>query len=204
MTRLLARLLVGLPLAVVVATAHLLVLVVRLGLWLLGRVGFRGARLAGLAATLAGVWWAAGHVGVGPAARLAVIGWAAWAARHHQAAIARHAAVRRLAAAQQAAVRRLTAALEQHTGALAAASGTLPARPTTPAPAPATATTATPAAAHQVPAAAPWPAADQPPNQAVSALGRYAAAWVRRHTPPAASGDAPAPPIADSHRRQPR
>jgi hypothetical protein len=179
MTGLLARLLVGLPLAVVVATAQLLVGVVRLGLWLLGRVGFRGARLAGLAVTLAGVGWAAHVVGVGPAARLALIGWVAWATRHHRAAIRRHAAVRRLAAAQQAAVRRLTAALEQHTSALATA-------------------TRTPAPAHQVSAASPWPAADQPPDQGVAALGRYAAAWVRRHTP-TGGGTPPRP-----HERPPR
>jgi hypothetical protein len=198
MTRLLARLLVGLPLAVVVAGAQLLVGVVRLGLWLLGRVGFRGARLAGLAATLAGGGWAAATIGLGPAVRLGLIGWVAWAARHHQAALSRHAAVRRLAAAQQAAVRRLTAALEQHTGALAATTTprTLPTRP-------ASHRAPAPASARQVPAARPWPAADQAPEQGVSALSRYAAAWVRRHTP-AASGDAPAPPIAGPHRRRPR
>jgi hypothetical protein len=183
MSGLLARLLVGLPLAVVVAAAQLLVGVGRLGLWLLGRVGFRGARLAGLAATGAGVGWAAGVVGVGPAARLAVIGWVAWATRHHRAQLAQHAAVRRLAAAQQAAARRLTAALAQHTGALAAATRPLPTRPTT---------TTAPAPAHQV------PAADQPPDQAVAALGRYAAAWVRRHTP-AGGGTPPRP-----SRRPPR
>jgi hypothetical protein len=190
MTGLLARLLVGLPLAVLVAVVHLVVLVVRLGLWLLGRVGFRGARLAGLAATGAGVGWAAGTIGLGPAVRLALIGWAAWATRHHRAQLAQHAAVRRLAAAEQAAVRRLTAALAQHTGALATATRPLPARPAT--------TTTTPAPARQVPAAAPWPAADQPPAQGVAALGRYAAAWVRRHTP-AGGGTPPRPP-----RRPPR
>jgi hypothetical protein len=197
-------LLVGLPVAVLVATAQLLVGVVRLGLWLLGRVGFRGARLAGLATTLAGVGWAAGTIGVGPAARLAVIGWAAWATRHHRAQLAQHATVRKLAGAQQAAVRRLTAALEQHTGALAAATKPPPARPATTTTTPAPATTAIPAPAHQVPAASPWPAADQAPGQGVAALGRYAAAWVRRHTPPAAGGDAPAPPTADPSRRPPR
>jgi hypothetical protein len=178
MTGLLARLLVGLPVAVVAAAAQLLVGVVRLGLWLLGRVGFRGARLAGLAATLAGVGWAAGTIGLGPAVRLALIGWVAWATRHHRAQLAQHAAVRRLAAA-----------LEQHTGALGAATRPLPARP---------ATTAAPAPTRQVPPAAPWPAADQPPDQGVAALGRYAAAWVRRHTP--AGGGTPTRP----HERPPR
>jgi hypothetical protein len=199
MTRLLVRLLVGLPVAVLAATVQLLVGVVRLGLWLLGRVGFRGARLAGLAATGAGVGWAAGTIGLGPAVRLALVGWVAWATRHHRAQLAQHATVRRLAAAQQAAVRRLTGALEQHTGALAAATRPLPARPattTTPTPL-ATATTA-PARARQVSAASPWPAADQPPDQGISALGRYAAAWVRRHTP-AGGGTPPRP-----HERPPR
>jgi hypothetical protein len=189
MTGLLARLLVGLPVAVVAAAAQLLVGVVRLLLWLLGRVGFRGARLAGLAATLAGVGWAAGTIGLGPAARLALIGWVAWATRHHRA---QHAAVRRLAATQHATVLRLTAALERHTAALAAAT-------TTP-----TATPATAAGERDVLAAPPWPAADQPPSRTMAALGRYAAAWARRHTPPTADGDAPAPPTAFVDRRQPR
>jgi hypothetical protein len=114
-------------------------------------------------------------VGVGPAVRLAVIGWAAWATRHHRAVIRRTAAVRRLAAAQQAAVRRLTAALQQHTDALAAS--------TTPPASGSTTTTAT--GDRDVPAVPPWLAADQPPDQMLGALGRYAQAWVRRHAAPA-------------------
>jgi hypothetical protein len=30
----------------------------------------------------------------------------------------------------------------------------------------------------------PWQAADQRPDLALAALGRYATAWVRRHAPP--------------------
>jgi len=169
MTEVLVRLVVGLTVAVVGCLFRL----ARLGLWLLALCGFRGARLAGLAATVAGVPWAAATVGAGPAVRLAVIGWAAWATRHHRAAIRQHAAVRRLAAAQQAAVRRLTAALAQHTDALAAATPRLASSPTT--------TTAT----REVPPVPPWQAADQPASQGIAALGRYAAAWARRHAAPA-------------------
>jgi hypothetical protein len=175
MTEALVRLLVGLTVAVAGGLARLLLLVVRLVLWLLALVGFRGARLAGLAATVAGVWWAAATVGPGPVVRLVVIGWAAWAARHHRAAIRQTAAVRRLATAQQAAVRTLTAALRQHTEALAAAkSGSVSSSRTT--------TTPTDG---EGPAVLPWQAADQRPDRAVAAVGRYAAAWVRRHAAPA-------------------
>jgi hypothetical protein len=191
----LLRLLVGLTVAIVVGVVQLLVGVVRLGLRLLRLVGLRGARLAGLAATLAGVWWAAQVIGTGPAVRLALIGWAAWATRHHRAAIRQHAAVRRLAAAQQAAMRRLTAALEQHTSALGATVERGQAGP-----GPDATTTARPGGA---PAAAPWPAADQPPDQALGAVGRYAAAWARRHTPPAAAGATPPQPTV-LDRRPPR
>jgi hypothetical protein len=191
----LVRLLVGLTVAIVVAVARLLVGVVRLGLRLLGLAGFRGARLAALAATVAGVLWATATVGVGPAVRLVVIGWAVWATRHHRAAIRQHAAVRRLAAAQHAAVRRLTAALEQHTSALDAAARReqpdLTSSPT--AAAPSRGTTGRP----------PWPRGDQTPDQLLGALGRYAAAWTRRHTPhPAAASSPPRPAVLD--RRPPR
>jgi hypothetical protein len=96
---LLARIALAVTVVVVVATVRLLLLAGRLGLRLLGLVGFRGARLGWLAATLVGVWWAAHQMGSGPAARLAVIGWAAWAASHHRAAVRRHPATRRLVAA---------------------------------------------------------------------------------------------------------
>jgi hypothetical protein len=170
MTEGLVRLVVGLTVAVVGGVVQLLVGVVRLGLWLLALAGFRGARLVGLAATVAGVWWAAATIGVGPAVRLAVIGWAAWATRHHRAVIRQHAAVRRLTTAQQAAVRRLTAALHQHADALTAAR-----------PQPASTSTT---ADRPVPAVPPWLAADQPPERAVVALGRYAAAWAPAATAP--------------------
>jgi hypothetical protein len=94
-TELLARLAVWLLVTLVATTVRLLLLVVRLVLWLFALAGFRGARLLGLAATVAGVRWAAATVGTGPAVRLAVIGWAAWALRHHREAIRRSAAVRR-------------------------------------------------------------------------------------------------------------
>ncbi len=169
MTAVLVRLVVGLTVAIVGCLFRL----ARLGLWLLALAGFRGARLAGLAATVAGVRWAAATVGLGPAVRLALIGWAAWATRHHRAAIRQTAAVRRLAAAQQAAVRRLTAALQQHADAQAAA---------TPQPAPSPTTTT---ADRDVLAVPPWHSADQPAERAVAALGRHAAAWARRHATPA-------------------
>jgi hypothetical protein len=172
---------IRIALAVTVTTVALLVRLLlgagRLGLWLLALAGFRGARLLALAATAVGVWWAAGKVGLRPAVWLAVIGWVAWAVRHHQTAIAQHAAVRRL-----------TTALQQHTDALAAAGKARMARP-----APATATThharVTVARGVQVdadsPAARPWPQADQSAEQMLAALGRYAAGFVRRHLPPA-------------------
>jgi hypothetical protein len=175
MTESLVRLVVGLTVAIAGGLVRLLLLVVRLVLSLLALAGFRGARLGGLTASVVGVWWAAATVGPGPAVRLAVIGWAAWAARHHRAAIRQTAAVRRLAAAQQAAVRRLTAALRQHTDALAAAkSGSVSSSRTT--------TTPTDG---EGPVVLPWRAADQPPNLALAAIGRYAAAWVHRHAAPA-------------------
>jgi hypothetical protein len=184
MTEWLVRLLVGLTVAIVVGVVQLLAGVVRLGLRLLRLVGFRGARLAALAATLAGTWWAASVVEVGPAARLALIGWAAWATRHHRAAIRRHTAVRRL-----------TAALEQHTSALGVVAKWGQAGP-----GPGPATTAPP---HDGPAVPPWPTADQTPEQTLGALGRYAAAWVGRHSPPAAAGGTSTRPSVPA-RRPPR
>jgi hypothetical protein len=191
MIALLTRLLVWLPAAALVVVVRLLLVAVRLLLRLLGLAGFRGARLAALAATLLGVWWAARQVGLRPAAWLAVIGWAAWATRHHRTAIRQHAAVRKL-----------TTALERQAGALTAATRTLQAHPT---PTSVMATTAAARAATATAtgrggvAATPQPAADQAPEQAVAALGRYAAAWVRRHIPPADAGTPTHP-----HRRQPR
>jgi len=181
MTEALIRLVVGLTVAIVAGVVRLGLLVVRLGLWLLGLAGFRGARLAGLAATVSGVRWAAATVGTGPALRLALIGWAAWVTRHHRAAIRRHAAVRRLATAQQAAVRRLTAALEQHAAALEQHAKRPQIRRGT-GPAPASATAPKDRGALPVP---PWQAAERSPAaEGVAALGRYAAAWARHHAAP--------------------
>jgi hypothetical protein len=187
---LLVRISLAVAVTLVVAAVRLLLGAGRLGLWLLALAGFRGARLVALAATGVGVWWAAGQVGLRPAVWLAVIAWAAWAMRHHSAAIRQHAAVRRL-----------TAALEQHTGALAAATRTLQAHPTpTTATTTATPTTVTTTAVDpEVAATRPWPAAGQSPERAVAALGRHATAWVRRHTLPADAGTPTRP-----HRRHPR
>jgi hypothetical protein len=173
---LLARITLAITVTAVVLAVRLLLGVGRLGLWLLALPGFRGARLLALAATGLGVWWAAATVGLGPAVWLAVIGWAAWAMRHHRAAIAQHAAVRRL-----------TATLQRHTDALTAAASTRPAQPL---PTPAKPTTR-PMSTRTAPrdrggqAVRPWPQAGQPPEQKLAALSRYAAAFVARHTPPA-------------------
>jgi hypothetical protein len=173
---LLVRIALAITVTLVVATLRLLVGVGRLGLWLLALAGVRGPRLLALAVTGVGVWWAAVQVGLRPAVWLAVIGWAAWLIRHHRAAIRQHAAVRRL-----------TAAL-QHTDALATAGKARLPRPAT-----ASARTARPRM--PVPRAdgadstcldvRPWPDASQSPEQTLAALGRHAARFVGRHTPPA-------------------
>jgi len=114
---------------------------VRLVLWQFALVGVRGARLVGLAATVVSIGWAAAIVGVGPAVRLALIGWAAWAVRHHRAAIRQHAAMRRL-----------TRVMDGYAAELAAAAKRLqrpgkpakPARPATSTPTPGPAPTAAP------------------------------------------------------------
>jgi hypothetical protein len=171
------RIAVALTVTLVAVTLRLLVGVGRLGLWLLALAGFRGARLLALAVTGVGVWWAAGEVGLRPAVWLAVIGWAAWAVRHHRTAIRQHAAVRRL-----------TATLQQHTDILATAGKARLPRPTT--------ASARTARSHMtVPRAdgvdsthldaRPWPDTSQSPEQTLAALGRYAARFVARHTPPA-------------------
>ncbi len=171
MTEVLVRLWIGLTVHVVTAAVRLVLLVVRLGV--------RHPSLVGLAATVAGVRWAAATVGAGPAVRLALVGWAAWATRHHRAAIRQHAAVRRLATAQQATVRKLTAALAQHTDALAAATKSLPGRPGSSSTTPATLATT---AGRGTPAAPPWQSLERSSAaQGVVALGRYAEAWARRH-----------------------
>jgi hypothetical protein len=175
------RIAVAVTVTAVALVLRLVLAAGRLGLWLLALAGFHGARLVALAATGVGVWWAAAQVGLQPAVRLAVIGWAAWAVRHHQASIAQHAAVRRL-----------TAALQQHTDALAAAGKARVARLPAPTAGSSRSTSAGRAtAARTAPVdrggltARPWPQAGQSAEQAVAALGRYAGGFVRRHTPPA-------------------
>jgi hypothetical protein len=169
-TELLVRLAVAIPVAVVVVALG------RLGLFLLALAGFRGARLLGLATTLVGVWWAAGQVGLRPAVWLAVIAWAAWAVRHHRAAIRQHAAVRKL-----------TSALQHHTDAMAAAGRARPARSSSTARSAPTRTTVPRTARGDGGrlAVRPWPEARQSPEQTVAALGRHAEAFIARHTPPA-------------------
>jgi hypothetical protein len=175
-TELLVRLAVAIPVAVVVVALRLLLGAGRLGLFLLALAGFRGARLLGLATTLVGVWWAAGQVGLRPAVWLAVIAWAAWAVRHHRAAIRQHAAVRKL-----------TSALQHHTDAMAAAGRARPARSSSTARSAPTRTTVPRTARGDGGrlAVRPWPEASQSPEQTVAALGRHAEAFIARHTPPA-------------------
>jgi hypothetical protein len=171
------RIILAVTVTLVIATLRLLVGAGRLGLWVLALAGFRGARLVALAGTGVGVWWAAGVVGLRPAVWLAVIGWAAWAVRHHRAAIRQHAAIRRL-----------TAALAQHTDALATAGKARLPRPAT-----ASARTARPrmtlSRADRADSTRldvrPWPDASQSPEHTLAALGRHAARFVARHAPPA-------------------
>jgi hypothetical protein len=173
---LLVRISLAVAVTLVVAAVRLLLGAGRLGLWLLALAGFRGARLVALAATGVGVWWAAGQVGLRPAVWLAVIAWAAWAMRHHRAAIRQHAAVRRL-----------TAALQHHANTLAAAGPARPVRSAATARTAPTRTT-TPRTARVDGgrlAVRPWPEASQSPEQSIAALGRHAEAFIARHTPPA-------------------
>jgi hypothetical protein len=173
---LLVRISLAVAVTLVVAAVRLLLGAGRLGLWLLALAGFRGARLVALAATGVGVWWAAGQVGLRPAVWLAVIAWAAWAMRHHRAAIRQHAAVRRLTAALQHHANTLAAAGPARSGRSAAATRTAPTRTTTP-------RTARVDGGRL--AVRPWPEASQSPEQTIAALGRHAEAFIARHTPPA-------------------
>ena len=173
---LLVRISLAVAATLVVAVVRLLLGAGRLGLWLLALAGIRGARLVALAATGVGVWWAAGQVGLRPAAWLAVIAWAAWAMRHHRAAIRQHAAVRRL-----------TAALEHHANTLAAPGPARPVRSAATARTAATRTT-TPRTARVDGgrlAVRPWPEASQSPEQSIAALGQHAEAFIAQHTSPA-------------------
>jgi len=178
-TEALIRLAVWLTVTVAAATVRLVLLAVRLVLWLFALAGFRGARLAALATTLVGVRWAAATVGTGPAVRLALVGWAAWALRHHRAAIRQHAAVRRA-----------TAALEHYAAELGAATKRW--QPPRPGPA-------------QVPAPRPGGTPGLPPPlpfepSRLEAVARYVAGrWGAR---PAAR-TSPAPHAALVDRREP-
>jgi hypothetical protein len=186
MAELLTRLLVWLTVTVVATTVRLLLFAVRLGLWLFALAGFRGARLAALAATLVGVRWAAQTVGAGPAVRLAAIGWAAWAVRHHRAAIRQHAAVRHA-----------TAALEHYAAELGAATRRWqPPKPRPARPRPGPAPTAVPpqGGARGIPPPLPF----EPSG--LEAMARYVAGrWGAR---PAANTN-PAPHAALVDRREP-
>jgi len=170
MTQALVRLVVWLLVTLVAATVRLLLLGVRLGLWLFALAGFRGARLLALAATVAGVRWAAATVGVGPAVRLAAIGWAAWALGHHHSAIRRNAAVRRA-----------TLALEHYAAELgAAARRWQPPRPT-PRPGPAQPPAPPPSGAPGIPPPLPFE-----PHPGLARVTRYVAErWGTRPHPAA-------------------
>jgi hypothetical protein len=185
MAELLTRLVVWLAVTIVATTVRLLLLTVRLALWGFALVGFRGARLAALAATLVGVHWATGVVGPGPAVRLAVIGWAAWALRHHRAAIRQHAAVRHA-----------TAALERYAAELAAATRRWQPptpRPARPSPRPDQAPTAPP---NRTPGIPP-PLSFEPSR--LEAMARYVAGrWGARPRPAA-----PTPPTVLVDRKEP-
>jgi hypothetical protein len=105
-----------------------------------------------------------------------VIAWAAWAMRHHRAAIRQHAAVRRLTAALQHHANTLAAAGPAGSVRSAATARTAPTRTTTP-------RTARVDGGRL--AVRPWPEASQSPEQSIAALGRHAEAFIARHTPPA-------------------
>jgi hypothetical protein len=131
---------------------------------------------------VAGVRWAIPIVGTGPAVRLALIGWAAWALRHHGAAIRRNTAVRRA-----------TLALDHYAAGLGAATRRLQPprpRPTKPRPGPAP----TPAAPPGLPPPLPFE-----PSR-LDAVARYVAGrWGARPRP-----SAPSPHAAFAERKEPR
>jgi hypothetical protein len=182
---LLTRLAAWLAVTLVAGTVRLLLVGVRLALWLFALAGFRGARLLALAATAAGVHWAAAAVGTGPAVRLAAIGWAAWALRHHRAAIRQHAAVRHV-----------TAALERYAAELGTATRRW--QPTVPRPrsGPGPAPTGTPLA-NGAPGPPP-PLAFEPSR--LEAIARYLATrWGTPHR-----RAAPTPHAALADRKEPR
>jgi hypothetical protein len=180
------RLVVWLTVTVVASTVRLVLLAVRLVLWGFALAGFRGDRLAALAATLVGVQWAAATVGAGPAVRLALVGWAAWAVLHHRAAIRQHAAVRHV-----------TAALEHYATELAAATRRWQPptpRPARPRPGPAQTPAPPPNGAPGIPPPLPFE-----PHPGLARVTRYVAGrWAARPRPAA-----PTPHAALVDRREP-
>jgi hypothetical protein len=178
-----ARVLAGLHRAALRGVVHLAMVPLRGAVALLVWLG-----VARVAATVLFVGWAEPIIGLRSAGWLVVIWWVHRLTRHKRAALYRHELLRRAERALErqpiALLRTAERALGR--GAIALAGATRPPRaypmatvPAKPRPALPPATTA---ADHAGVASTPQPAADQPPEQTVAALGRYAAAWVRRHT----------------------
>jgi hypothetical protein len=183
-TPLSARLLAGLHRGLLRGMVYLAMLPLRAVVALLVWLG-----VARVAATVLFVGWAEPIVGLRSAGWLVVIWWVHRLTRHKRAELYRHKLLRR---AERALERQPTALLRTAERALgrqvvALAGATRP-RWIHPTPTSVTARRrpalppATTAASHASVMATPQPAADQRPEQTVAALGRYAAAWVRRHT----------------------
>jgi hypothetical protein len=157
--------------------------------------------VARVAATVLFVGWAEPIVGLRSATWLVVIWWVHRLTRHRRAALYRHELLRRAERALErqptALMRTVECALGRQVVALAGATRPRWAHPRTGSVAATrhrrTLPLATTAADHARVATTPQPAADQPPEQAVAALGRHAAAWVRRHTRQL-NGDSPTRP----------
>lgn len=190
-TPLSARLLAGLHRGLLRGVVYLAMLPLRAAVALLVWLG-----VARVAATVLFVGWAEPIVGLRSATWLVVIWWVHRLTRHKRAELYRHELLRRAERALErqptALLRTVERALGRQVVALAGATRPRWAHPT-PSSVPATrrrpALPPARAAASQAGAtAAPQPAADQPPEQTVAALGRYAAAWVRRHTRQADGG----------------
>lgn len=184
MSALLAR---RLAVTLVASLVRLLLFVVRLALWGFALAGFRGLRLLGLAATVAGVRWAAPIVGTGPAVRLALVGWAAWALRHRREAIRRSAAARRLARVAEGYAAELAAAAKRWR----------PPRPGRATPTPDPAPPATPPGGGTP--GLPPPLAFEP-SPGLAKVARFVA---RRWGPPPTSRTSPAPHAALVDRKEP-
>jgi hypothetical protein len=177
-----ARLLAGLHRGLLRGMVYLAMLPLRAVVALLVWLG-----VARVAATVLFVGWAEPIVGLRSAGWLVVIWWVHRLTRHKRAALYRHELLRRAERALErqptALLRTAERALGRQVVALAGATRPRWAHPTLtsvmarrrPALPPATT-----AASHASVTAMPQPAADQPPEQTVTALGRYATAWVRR------------------------